>query len=200
MSIAKRIRHEKSKGKRKIPKKGRIYQLLKALPQGYKRETTRHLRLVKMVAEEVGKQLKLKGINVDRGLLSRMALTHDAMRDRPGHDRAVQTHFRDAGFPSFARSIGRVISAKPDRLKYYSLEERILIYCDEVSRWNCKLGQESRHTVVPLEKAILNLKARYSEDPKMLEFVETEGQAIRQIEKELVIMGLDRGAIQGMWI
>ncbi len=200
MAVSKRIRHEKSRGKRKVPPKKAVHRLLKALPPKFKRETNRHTRLVKRVAEAIGKQLAEKGVKVDRGLLSRMALAHDSFRHEEGHERAAQTHFRDAGFPSFAKSMGRHASAKPERLRYYTLEERALIYADEVSRWNGKLGQESRHTVLPLEEAISNLVARYKDNPKMRTLVEREGKAIRAIEKELVRKGLDLSKIHGMHV
>jgi hypothetical protein len=198
MGVKKFIRRQK--GSTKTPKERKVKRLMEKLPSGYKAETGKHVNLVTQVADAIAAQLKAKGVKVNSRLLHKMAASHDVFRHVPGHERIAQNYFARKGFGVMAKGIGRHAASKPERIPHFSLEEKVLIYCDEVSRWNGKKGKESRHEVLPLETAIENLKARYADNPEMVRFIEEEGQGIRRIEHELKELGFNPKKLAGMHV
>ncbi len=193
-----------SKESSKFPKKDLLIGLLNKMPENYA-SVKEHSLLCEFAAEEIAAQLKEKGIKINSEFVSRAALAHDTFKQfgEKGNEASMaKDYFIKKGFPEFAEVLITTLLQSPyfknpARLVELSLEQKIVIYCDDVCRGIPIRGQEQkiigwRNDIFPLGEAWKSIEDRMERGEFEREgSIKQEFDLLKIIEKELIDKGLD---------
>jgi len=193
-----------SKESSKIPGKECIVRLLNNMPEKYA-GVKEHSMLCELAAEEIATQLKEKGVKINSTFVSRAALAHDAFKqfgEKGNECFLAKDHFAKKGFPEFAEVLVTNVLQSPDfenpaRLAELGLEQKILIYCDDICRGIPIRDKKQqivgwRNDIFPLDEAWKSIEDRQKRGEFEREgSIEQEFDLLKIIEKELIDKGVD---------
>lgn len=197
--------HIMPKESSKIPGKKCIISLLDNMPENYA-GVKEHSMLCEWAAKEIATQLKEKGVKIKPIFVSRAALAHDAFKqfgEKGNESYMAKDYFTKKGFPKFAEALATNTLQSPDfknpvRLAELSLEQKIVIYCDDVCRGIPIRDKNQqiirwRNNIFPLDEAWKSIEERLKEGEFKREgSIKQEFGLLKIIEKELIDKGLDQ--------